>query len=106
MSVQLTVRQREVEIMAVTSERLEFRIQAEKKARITRAASLLHVPVGVFARTAAEERADEVLREHEATTVVPSEFFDEMFAALAAPDTPAPALIEAMREASERVTRI
>lgn len=88
-----------------SSERLEFRIQAAKKAKIARAAALLHLHVGDFARSAAEEKADAVIREHEATTTVPAEFFDQMLAALDTPAAPAPALVEAMRRADATVTR-
>lgn len=91
--------------MSAASERLEFRVQAEKKARITRAATILHLPVGEFARSAAEEKADQIIREHEATTVVPAEFFDDMLAALDMPAQPAPALVEAMRRARDLVTQ-
>ncbi|MFT4084641.1 MAG: DUF1778 domain-containing protein [Nocardioides sp.] len=91
--------------MSAASERLEFRVQAEKKARITRAATILHLPVGEFARSAAEEKADRIIREHEATTVVPAEFFDDMLAALDMPAQPTPALVEAMRRARDMVTQ-
>lgn len=91
--------------MATATERLEFRVQADKKARIARAATLLQQPVGEFARTAAEEKAEAIIREHEAVTVVPAEFFDDMLRALDEPAEPAPALVEAMKRARQTVTR-
>ncbi|WP_431247465.1 DUF1778 domain-containing protein [Leifsonia xyli] len=73
--------------MAATA-RLEFRISPRDRARIERAAELTGEPPSTFARHAAEERADEVLREHEATTRVPAEFFDALYAALEASAEP------------------
>lgn len=90
--------------MSAASERLESPVQAEKKARITRAAANLHLPVGEFVRSAAEEKADQIIHEHEATTVVPAEFFDDMLAAFDMPAQPAPALVDAMRRARDMVT--
>jgi uncharacterized protein (DUF1778 family) len=67
------------------SDRLEFRLRPVVKRRIERAAQLERVPVGDFVRSAAEARADQVIREHDAT-VVPADFFQAMLVAL---DTPA-----------------
>lgn len=64
--------------MASASARLEFRIRPDLKSRIERAAELVPEPVGEFARTAAEEKAERILREYEATTTVPAEFFDAL----------------------------
>ncbi|HEX5497342.1 MAG TPA: DUF1778 domain-containing protein [Mycobacteriales bacterium] len=66
------------------SARFEFRVQAEIKARIEAAAALEHESASDFARTAAIERADGVLRRSEAT-VVPPDFFDALLDALDAP---------------------
>jgi uncharacterized protein (DUF1778 family) len=66
---------------------------------IERAAELAHEPVGEFARTAAEARAEQVIREHEATTAVPAEFFDELLAALDEPARPNIALSRAAERA-------
>lgn len=87
------------------SARLEFRVRPDRKSRIERAAELVHEPVSEFARTAAEEKADRIIREHEATTNVPAEFFDELLAALDAPTEPNAALARAAREARALVTR-
>ncbi|MCL2464118.1 MAG: DUF1778 domain-containing protein [Micrococcales bacterium] len=80
--------------MAVSA-RLEFRVSPGHRVMIERAAELAGEPVTVFARAAAEERAERVLRAHEATTTVPDEFFDDLIAALDAPASPSPALAAA-----------
>ncbi|MEO6857855.1 MAG: DUF1778 domain-containing protein [Solirubrobacteraceae bacterium] len=64
------------------STRLEFRIRPEAKKRIEYAADLVHESSSDFVRTAAERRADEVLVEHAAVTVVPADFFDRILSAL------------------------
>jgi uncharacterized protein (DUF1778 family) len=65
--------------------RFELRITPEDRARIERAAELAGEPASAFVRTAAEQRAEQIIREHEAVTTVPAEFFDELMAALDAP---------------------
>lgn len=72
----------------MTTIRLEFRVSPACRAHIERAAALAGERVAAFARAAAKERADRVLREQQATTTVPSAFFDELLTAL---DTPAQA---------------
>lgn len=67
------------------SSRLEFRVSPEDRARIERAAEFLGESESAFVRTAAEARADQVLRAHDAVTTVPAEFFEELIAALDAP---------------------
>lgn len=64
------------------SVRLEFRLRPDVKRKIERAAELAQVSASDFARTAVEERADEVLRSHETVTVVPADFLDALLAAL------------------------
>lgn len=91
--------------MANASARLEFRVTPAHKAMIERAAEIAGEPLSSFARDAAEERADRILREHDATTVVPAEFFDELLAALDAPPEPNPALVTAAARMRETVTR-
>lgn len=70
---------------ATASARLEVRVRPSSKARLERAADLLQVPLSDFVRSAAEDRADQVLREHETQTNVPAEFFDDLLAALDMP---------------------
>lgn len=89
----------------VATARLEFRVTPYDRARIERAAELSGEPVTAFARTAAEERAERVLREHDATTTVPAEFFDDLIVALDTPAQPSPALAEAAARLRENVVR-
>ncbi|MDQ6752034.1 MAG: DUF1778 domain-containing protein [Actinomycetota bacterium] len=91
--------------MAAASARLEFRLRPDRKYLIERAAELVHEPVSEFARGAAEEKADRIIREHEATTTVPAAYFDDLFDALDAPASPNEALIRAAKRASDTVTR-
>ena len=90
--------------MAATA-RLEFRLPDESKARLERAAELAHVPLSDFVRGAAEARADQVLRDHEATITVPAEFFDDLLAALDAPAQANTNLTKAFRRSRDIVTR-
>jgi len=85
--------------------RLEFRVRPETKAQIERAAALVDTPVSEFVRSAAEDRAERVMAEHEAHTRVPAEFFDELLAALDAPAEPSPALARAAERARAAVAR-
>ena len=90
--------------MAATA-RLEVRVRPESKAKIARAADLVNLPVSDFVRSAAEDRAEEVLREHESQTRVPAAFFDSLIAALDEPARPSPALRRASRRTRDVVTR-
>ncbi len=85
--------------------RLELRVRPESKARIEHAAALVQVPVSDFVRSAAEERAEQVMADHEAHTRVPAEFFDDLLAALDAPAEPSGALTRAARRARGGVAR-
>ena len=90
--------------MAATA-RLEFRLPDESKARMERAAEIARVPLSDFVRTAAEERAEAILREHEAALTVPAAFFDDLLAALDAPAKVNKKLANAFRRSRELVTR-
>lgn len=90
---------------AVASARLEFRVRPDRKSVIERAAELVHEPVSEFARTAAEEKADRIIHEYEATTVVSAEFFEDLLAALEAPPAPNARLARAAQRAHTIVTR-
>jgi len=85
--------------------RMEYRIRPESKARIELAARLTAESASDFARTAAELRAEEVLRTHDLLTVVPAEFFDDLLGALDEPAGANPALKRAARRARRTVTR-
>lgn len=91
--------------MSTATARLEFRVSPQDKARIERAAELSGEPVTSFARTAAEEKADRILREHDATTTVPPEFFDQLIEALDTPAKPNAALRTASRKLHKTVAR-
>lgn len=80
-------------------------MEAETNSKSSRAAAILHVPVGAFVRIAAEEKADQVIHGHEATTDVPADFFDDLLAALDKPATPTPALLGAMKRLNHLATR-
>ena len=87
--------------MMAQSARLEFRVRPETKEQIEDAAKLAGLPVSDFVRAAAEERADQVLRDLGLMTLVPADFFDSLLAALDAPANPNPALIKAARRRRE-----
>jgi uncharacterized protein (DUF1778 family) len=91
--------------MANATARLEVRVRPDSKARLERAAELTHVPVSDFVRSAAEERAEQVLREHETQTSVPAAFFDDLLAALDAPAARNDALARAAKRARDVAAR-
>lgn len=87
------------------SHRFEFRIQPESKQRIEHAANLVHESTSDFVRAAAEQRADEVLLEHDVVTVVPAGFFDDLIAALDEEPQPSPALSRAAQRVGDVTAR-
>lgn len=91
--------------MAPASARLEFRVRQDRKSRIERAAELMHEPVSEFVRGAVEEKAERVIREHEATTTVPAAFFDELLTSLEAPVRPNATLARAAERARATIIR-
>lgn len=91
--------------MAATA-RMDLRVRPETKATIERAAALLGEPVSEFVRTTVEQRAAQIVAEHEVRTRVPAAFFDELLAALETPPAPAPALVRAAQRARTTVTRV
>ena len=91
--------------MVAASARLEFRVRPDRKSLIERAAELVHEPVSEFVRTAAEEKADRIIREYEATTTVPAGFFDDLLEALDTPASPSVALARAAKRARDVVIR-
>jgi uncharacterized protein (DUF1778 family) len=74
--------------VATASARLEVRVRPESKSRVERAAALLRMPVSDFVRTAVEQRAEQVVAEHETHTRVPATFYDDLLAALETPASP------------------
>lgn len=84
-------------MMAVKTERIEARVAPEQRERIERAASLTGVSTSAFMVSSAVEHAEAVIADA-TTTFVPTDYFDELLAAL---DTPAhaPRLAEAAKRA-------
>ncbi|MGO1054091.1 type II toxin -antitoxin system TacA 1-like antitoxin [Crossiella sp. CA198] len=76
--------------MTIKEARVEFRLDAESKARIERAAMLNRESVSAFVVDAATAAADRVLARAD-VTMMPAEQFDELFASLETADE-APAL--------------
>jgi len=79
--------------------RLEVWMRPDSKARLERAADLVRVPVSDVVRSAAEDRAEQVRREHQTQTTVPAEFFDDLLAPLDATTQPNHALARAATRA-------
>ena len=72
--------------MTITKEaRLDFRLDPEIKARIERAAKLMHESISSFVVHAAADEADRVLSRSD-ITMMPAEQFDELMASLDAAD--------------------
>lgn len=90
--------------MAATA-RLEFRVNPADRELIERAAQLVGEPVTAFARTAAEERAERVLCEHEAITTVPVEFFDALIESFDEPAQANAVLADAAKRRRQAVVR-
>jgi len=90
--------------MTAASARLEVRVRPESKSRVEHAAALLRVPVSDFVRSAVEERAAQVVAEHETYTRVPATFYDDLIAALETPAEQSAALARAAQRASDVVS--
>ena len=91
--------------MPIASTRLELRIQPQLKQRIEQAASLTGQSASDFVRSAAEQHAEQVLREHDPATVLPANFFEQMFSALEAAPVISPALSRAAAAAARDTDR-
>jgi uncharacterized protein (DUF1778 family) len=68
--------------MSAATARIEARVAPETKARIEHAAALEHATVSEFVVSAANARAEQVMRRHESYTTVPADYFDQLLAAL------------------------
>ena len=90
--------------MATVSARLEVRVRPESKSHVEHAAALLRMPVSDFVRSAVEERAEQVLAEHQTYTRVPATFYDDLIAALETPLEPSAALARAAHRARDVVS--
>jgi uncharacterized protein (DUF1778 family) len=71
--------------------RIELRADPEREQRIRFAAELSHQSLSSFVLDAAAERAEQIIASSSAT-VVPSDFFDELWAAMDAVPAPNEAL--------------
>lgn len=76
---------------ATRTSRIELRADPERERRIRYAAELQHQSVSTFVLDAAAERAEEVIASASAT-LVPSDFFDQLWDALDSPSAASPAL--------------
>ncbi|HEX9853786.1 MAG TPA: DUF1778 domain-containing protein [Acidimicrobiia bacterium] len=76
---------------AARTSRIELRADPERERRIRYAAELERQSLSAFVLDAASDRAEEVIASASAT-VVPSDFFDQLWDALDGPPTPSPAL--------------
>ena len=64
--------------MATATARLEVRMSPDDRELIEQAAELEGEPVSAFTRDAVRARAERVIRDHQASTVLPAEFFDDL----------------------------
>lgn len=87
--------------MSVKSDRVEARLSPEQRRRIALAAEYTGESLSAFMVGAAVERADELIATHTAT-VVPTEFFDQLLAALDQPAEPSPRLAAAAARARRK----
>lgn len=86
------------------TERLELRITVQAKDDLAAAADLVDEPMSEFVRQAVEDRTNTVLREHREMRV-PSDYFDELLAALDAPYEPNEPTRRAARDLDRIVRR-
>jgi uncharacterized protein (DUF1778 family) len=73
--------------------RIELRADPERDQRIRYAAELEHQSVSAFVLDAASDRAEQVITSASAT-VVPSDFFDQLWNALEGPTSPSAPLAQ------------
>ena len=84
--------------MSAKSDRVEARVSPEQRDRIGRAAAFTGESMSAFIVSAAVERADEVIAE-QFSTVVPSDYFDQLLVALDEAAEPSPRLAIAAKRA-------
>lgn len=88
--------------MSGATARIELRVSPEVKARIEHAASLGDTTLSGFMVAAAEAKADELMRAHQAQTLVPPDFFDALLGELDEPEAPNEAMTRAVRRSRSR----
>ncbi len=84
--------------MSAKTDRVEARLSPDQRRRIEQAAEFAGESMSSFIVSAAVERADELITAHTAT-VVPSDYFDQLLAALDEPAEPSPRLTAAAKRA-------
>ena len=87
--------------MSVKSDRVEARLSPEQRDRIGRAAAFTGESMSAFIVSAAVQRADDIIAEH-SSTVVPSDYFDKLLAALDEAPEASPRLAAAAKRARRR----
>lgn len=87
--------------MPVRTDRVEARLSPEERERIGRAAAFAGESMSTFIVAAAVQRADDVIAEYSSTTV-PSDYFDQLLAALDEEAEPSPRLAAAAKRARRR----
>jgi uncharacterized protein (DUF1778 family) len=87
--------------MSVKTDRVEARLSPDQRSRIEQAASFEGESMSSFMVNAAVERADELIEAH-TSTVVPSEYFDQLLAALDEPPEVSPRLAAAAKRARKQ----
>lgn len=87
--------------MAVKSDRVEARLSPDQRERIERAATLSEESMSSFMVSAAVERAEAVIADH-SSTAVPSDYFDQLLAALDEAPESSPRLAAAARRSRKR----
>ncbi len=92
--------------MSVKTERVEARLSPDQRSRIEQAAEFAGESMSAFMVSAAVERADELIAAQTAT-VVPSDYFDQLLAALDEPAEPSPRLAASAKRArrQRRITK-
>lgn len=84
--------------MSVKTDRVEARLSPDQRRRIEQAAEFAGESMSAFMVSAAVERADELIATHTAT-VVPTDYFDQLLAALDEPAETSPRLSAAAKRA-------
>jgi uncharacterized protein (DUF1778 family) len=85
----------------VKSDRVEARLSPDQRDRIEQAATLAEESMSSFMVSAAVERAEAVIADH-ASTVVPSDYFDQLLSALDEGSESSPRLAAAARRSRRR----
>lgn len=91
-------------VMTGRTDRIEVRVAPERVERIRRGAALAAQSVSAFVVGAAEREAERLIAV-DPMTLVDAEYFDQLYAALDAPDVANPRLSRAAKRVRRDVTR-